>query len=215
MACNASTDSCVELKTVIVGDSDVGKTSLCLRFCHGKVTPVNPTIGASFLQKRVEMQEGCDDGPRTTTQVVLQLWDTAGQERFRSMSPMYFRNAKAALIVFDASKEYSVQKLSRWRQDLLAYADQGVVIALVGNKCDVRTDDGPSLAAAQEFAESVGAPFYETSAYTGVGVEDAFMGVAEGALRLHRTATAEQAAAAQAERLRLDAERAKRNASCC
>lgn len=43
------------------------------------------------------------------------------------MSPMYFRNAKAALIVFDASRDYSVQKLARWRQDLLAYADQGVV----------------------------------------------------------------------------------------
>src|SRR5690348_13120236 len=49
--------------------------------------------------------------------------------RFRSMSPMYFRNAKAALIVFDVGKEYSVHKLARWRQDLLQYADDGVVSA--------------------------------------------------------------------------------------
>ena len=39
------------------------------------------------------------------TEVVFQLWDTAGQERFRSMAPMYYRGAKAAVIVFDATKD--------------------------------------------------------------------------------------------------------------
>jgi hypothetical protein len=40
---------------------------------------------------------------------------------------MYYRNAKAAFIVFDLSKGCSVQKLERWRQDLLQFADDGVV----------------------------------------------------------------------------------------
>lgn len=59
---------------------DVGKTSLSMRYCHGEF-PENatPTIGASFLQRRVAV-----DG----TEVSLQIWDTAGQERFRSMAPM-------------------------------------------------------------------------------------------------------------------------------
>jgi Ras family len=47
--------------------------------------------------------------------------------RFRSMAPMYYRGAKAALIVFDLSKGYTVQKLARWRHDLLQYAEEGVV----------------------------------------------------------------------------------------
>ena len=69
--------SLLETKVCIIGDSDVGKTSLSTRFCHGEF-PENatPTIGASFLQKRVVIQN-CE--------INLQIWDTAGQERFRSM----------------------------------------------------------------------------------------------------------------------------------
>ncbi len=75
----------MELKTVVVGDTDVGKTSLSARFCHGAVPPMaTPTIGASFLQKRLEVVV---DGA-APVEVLLQLWDTAGQERFRSMAPM-------------------------------------------------------------------------------------------------------------------------------
>ncbi len=70
----------LEVKVCIIGDTDVGKTSLSMRYCHGEF-PENatPTIGASFLQRRVAV-----DG----TEISLQIWDTAGQERFRSMAPM-------------------------------------------------------------------------------------------------------------------------------
>ena len=73
----------VEIKVCIIGDTDVGKSTLSKRYCEG-VTPENttPTIGASFLQKRLTV-DGCD--------ISLQIWDTAGQERFRSMTPMYYR----------------------------------------------------------------------------------------------------------------------------
>mmetsp|Transcript_9217 Transcript_9217/g.31742 ORF Transcript_9217/g.31742 Transcript_9217/m.31742 type:complete len:105 (+) Transcript_9217:63-377(+) len=83
----------LEIKTVVVGDTDAGKTSLSERFCYGD-TPLcsNPTIGASFLQKRVYVQDEAGEGSHS---VALQLWDTAGQERFRSMAPMYYRGATA------------------------------------------------------------------------------------------------------------------------
>ena len=64
----------VQVKTVIVGDLSVGKTSLVARFCHGEFPEgTTTTIGASFLQKRIEVE-------RST--VELQLWDTAGHERY-------------------------------------------------------------------------------------------------------------------------------------
>jgi GTPase SAR1 family protein len=64
----------MELKTVIIGETDVGKTSLSSRFCHGGLPALTtPTIGASFLQKRIDVQV---DGE--VTEVVLQLWDTGG-----------------------------------------------------------------------------------------------------------------------------------------
>ena len=46
--------------------------------------------------------------------MILQIWDTAGQERFRSMAPMYYRNAKAAILVFDVTKEQSFLKVKEW-----------------------------------------------------------------------------------------------------
>jgi GTPase SAR1 family protein len=89
-------DTIEELKLVIVGDSDVGKTSLCMRYCHGAAVAVSPTIGASFLQKRTSVAEDvseirssggdsgnvdADEKGVVKTEVVMQLWDTAGQER--------------------------------------------------------------------------------------------------------------------------------------
>mmetsp|Transcript_24684 Transcript_24684/g.81850 ORF Transcript_24684/g.81850 Transcript_24684/m.81850 type:complete len:98 (-) Transcript_24684:704-997(-) len=54
--------------------------------------------------------------PPFRTQVALQLWDTAGQERFRSMAPMYYRGATAAIIVFDSSKEFAWDAIKTWQK---------------------------------------------------------------------------------------------------
>lgn len=44
----------------------------------------------------------------------VQVWDTAGQERFRSMAPMYYRNANAALLVFDITHYYTFTSIKSW-----------------------------------------------------------------------------------------------------
>jgi len=86
----------VELKVVVCGDSGTGKTSLTSHFALGTAPPSPAsTVGASFLQKRLQTS--------AESEVCLQLWDTAGQERFRAMAPMYYRNAKGAVIVVDCS----------------------------------------------------------------------------------------------------------------
>ena len=67
----------MEVKVCIIGDTDVGKTSLSMRYCHGDFPESSsPTIGASFLQRRVLVDN---------TEISLQIWDTAGQGGFRSM----------------------------------------------------------------------------------------------------------------------------------
>lgn len=102
----------LDRKLVIIGPTDVGKTSITMRYCHGSFsTPTSATIGASFLQAR-------DRGRRRrrAAKLTLQIWDTAGQERFRSMAPMYYRNAKAAILVFDLQSEASFEKIKEWLQ---------------------------------------------------------------------------------------------------
>ena len=62
------------LKIVVLGDADVGKTSLLMRYTQGK-EPKNmkPTIGADFQKKEVVVDN---------TVVTVQIWDTAGQEKY-------------------------------------------------------------------------------------------------------------------------------------
>eukprot|EP01038_Epipyxis_sp_PR26KG_P005436 gene5436-7529_t len=154
----------LEVKVCIIGDTDVGKTSLSTRYCHGEF-PENstPTIGASFLQRRVLV-----DG----TEISLQIWDTAGQERFRSMAPMYYRGAKAAICVFDVTNEESLNRISTWLRDLKAHADPNVVICLAGNKCDKKpTFD---LTKCDALAASIGGTLFLTSALTGEGIHEVF-----------------------------------------
>lgn len=69
----------------------MGKTCFSYRYCNGEFPDqVTPTIGASFLQKKLKIDD---------IDILLQVWDTAGQERFRSMAPMYYRGAKLAFLV--------------------------------------------------------------------------------------------------------------------
>jgi small GTP-binding protein len=154
----------IEVKVCIIGDTDVGKTSLSTRYCHGEF-PENstPTIGASFLQRRVVVDN---------VEISLQIWDTAGQERFRSMAPMYYRGAKAAICVFDVTNEESFNRVTTWLRDLRAHADPNVVICLAGNKADkTPTFD---LSKCESLARTLGGSFFKTSALTGEGVQEIF-----------------------------------------
>ena len=64
--------------------------------------------------------------------VKFQLWDTAGQERYRSLAPMYYRGAVAAIVVYDITDEESYDGAISWIKELRVRGDPNVVIALVG-----------------------------------------------------------------------------------
>ncbi len=53
---------------------------------------------------------------------------------------MYYRNAQAALVVYDLTKPTSLIKAKHWVAELQRQASPGIVIALVGNKLDLCTD---------------------------------------------------------------------------
>jgi len=137
-----------------------------------------PTIGAAFLTQK------CDLEDRT---VKFEIWDTAGQERFASLAPMYYRNAQAALVVYDLTKAATLQKAKHWVSELRRQANPNIVIALVGNKLDLCIDGAEedrrmvSKEEAQSYAEEDGNDllFLETSAKSGVNVRAVFEAIAE------------------------------------
>lgn len=92
-----------------------------------------------------------------TRTIKFEIWDTAGQERFASLAPMYYRNAQAALVVYDVTKPSSLTKAKHWVAELQRQASPGIVIALVGNKLDLTNDGGDAagvLAAPEVQSES-------------------------------------------------------------
>ena len=121
MAASAS-----HFKLVLLGNAGVGKSCLVLRFVRGEfVDDLDTTVGAAFLTKTVTL----DGAP-----VKVEIWDTAGQERYRSLAPMYYRGAQAAVVVFDLTSRDSFEGAKGWVKELQKKADPQVVIALAGNK---------------------------------------------------------------------------------
>lgn len=155
---NHTTNRIKVYKIIVVGDSNVGKTSLTYRFCEGKFLETSDaTIGVDFRERTVNV-DGED--------IKLQLWDTAGQERFRkSMVQHYYRNVHAVIIVYDVTKQSSFQALLQWVEECDKH-DLGYEIPriLVGNKCDCEELQAVNTNVAQRFADQHNMPLFETSA---------------------------------------------------
>nr|CAD7429199.1 unnamed protein product [Timema monikensis] len=120
--------------------------------------------------------------------LTAQVWDTAGQERFRSMAPMYYRNANAALLVFDITQYDSLTSVKSWVKELKRNVQEPMVLCLVGNKCDLEVERKVSKDEALQYACSIGATYFESSALHDQGIEEVFLNVALGLIRLsHET----------------------------
>ncbi|CAL8274150.1 unnamed protein product [Lota lota] len=173
----------IAFKVMLVGDSGVGKTCLLVRFKDGAFLAGSfiSTVGIDFRNKVLDI-----DGVK----VKLQIWDTAGQERFRSVTHAYYRDAHALLLLYDVTNKTSFDNTRAWLAEINEYAQEDVVLMLLGNKADsthervVKKEDGESLA--KEF----GVPFMETSARSGLNVELAFTALAK-ALRHRSSAEAD------------------------
>ncbi|CAM9136073.1 unnamed protein product [Scytosiphon promiscuus] len=179
----------VLVKIVVLGCSNVGKTSLMKRYAAGDFTDYRrPTIGADFMTK--ELVEG--DQP-----MLLQIWDTAGQERFHggSLGSGFFRGANAALLVYDVSCAVSFEQVAMWREELLVRLDvdpHDFPIVVIGNKMDLAIGlpmdgvQGVDKKRVLKWCEMQGMGHIETSAKDGTGVEVAMQAVAALALEQKR-----------------------------
>ncbi|KAH7047380.1 ras family-domain-containing protein [Macrophomina phaseolina] len=143
------------VKLVLLGEAAVGKSSLVMRFVNNDFQEnKEPTIGAAFLTQK------CNLPTRT---IKFEIWDTAGQERFASLAPMYYRNAQAALVVYDITKASSLTKAQHWVAELQRQASPGIVIALVGNKADLVEGDTGAAEAEELTAPAAPEPAAETT----------------------------------------------------
>ncbi|XP_006821417.1 ras-related protein Rab-5B-like [Saccoglossus kowalevskii] len=155
-------------KMVVVGESSVGKTCLSVRFTCREYHDQPPTIGAEFTVNRIHV------GDRL---VKFQIWDTAGAEKYHCIAPMYYRNVQAGLVVYDITSKNSYERAKSWVKELKESTERGVliIIALAGNKADLEDERMVDSEEAQSYAKANGLMFMETSAKTGLNVNDVFM----------------------------------------
>merc|ERR1712070_842392 len=153
-----------------------------------------PTIGAAFLTQTVTLDDAT---------VKFEIWDTAGQERYKSLAPMYYRGAAAAVIVYDVTSSQSFDGAKAWVAEL---GEKDMVLALLGNKVDLATEKrAVETAQAEAFARDKGLIFMETSAKTGVNVQEIFQAIA-GSLELAKKKSPDDSVSIQ---------QADRGSSCC
>ena len=153
-------------KVVLIGDSGVGKSNLLSRFTKNEFNlESKTTIGVEFATKSIEVGDKI---------IKAQIWDTAGQERYRAITSAYYRGAVAALLVYDITKKNTFENAAKWLQELKDYADDNIVVMLVGNKTDLNNLRDVKVDEAKKFADDNGLAFIETSALDSTNVVDAF-----------------------------------------
>ena len=153
-------------KVLLLGNSDVGKSSLLLRFVDSVWNETFvPTIGVDFKVKTVEIGD---------KKVKMQIWDTAGQERFRNVISTYFRGGNGLLLIYDITNKDSFKNLESWLIEIEKNASENILKILIGNKSDLEEDREISKEEGQAFANRNGMQFMETSAKMNTNVDEAF-----------------------------------------
>lgn len=151
-----------KFKVILLGNIDVGKTSLIVRFTED-----------TFSETAKEIDQKSRDIKHNGAVAKIILTDTAGQERFRTLTSSYYRNADAIVVVYDVTDSESFEDVEGHITEGSRYSQRSQKF-LVGNKMDLQdqravpTNDGKML------ASRFGVDFFETSALSGQNVDELF-----------------------------------------
>ena len=155
-------------KLIIIGDTDVGKSSIITRYTSNKFNNISldTTIGIDFKIKILNLDDRI---------IKLHIWDTAGQERYRTITNAYYNGVHGILLVYDVNNINSLNNITRWIDDINKSVNKSKSIAkiIIGNKIDIQHDDN-ILKVATNLAMENKIDLVFTSAKNGQGVDDLF-----------------------------------------
>ena len=162
----------VENKVVLIGESGVGKTCILDQFINQEFhEELESTITAQFCRKDFEFPDG--------KKISLDIWDTAGQEKYRALAKIFYKDAKAIILVYDVTSKKSFDEIKNyWYEQIKQLGSENIVIAIAANKYDLYEEKQVSNEEGEEFAKSIGAIFVSTSAKNASGINDLFENIA-------------------------------------
>jgi small GTP-binding protein len=105
-----ATDDFKIFKVIVIGDSGVGKSSFIHRYVNGTYSEFRrTTIGLDFVEHMFQWDP--------LTSIRLHFWDIPGQERLRTQPKLFYRDARAILVMFDASRPATLTQARSWKQE--------------------------------------------------------------------------------------------------
>ena len=159
----------ISVKVVLLGESGVGKTSIISQYTTKKFNPrCSTSVSAQFISKTIQF-------PEFEKSIKFDIWDTVGQEKYRSLTKIFYRDAKVIVFVYDITTEYSFNQLKEyWYQETLNTTESTPLMAVVANKSDLYADQKVNNKDGKEFAEKINAIFQTTSAMSDTGINTLF-----------------------------------------
>ena len=153
---------------IILGETQVGKTSLINRFdsnsfIHNTLT----TLGIDNIRTKITL--------KNKKEIELSVYDTAGQERYQTITTSFYKKANGAIIVYSITDNFSFEKITHWLEQVKENSPEGTIIYLIGNKCDDENNRVISKNKGEELAKKYNIKFYETSEKKNINVEKIFI----------------------------------------
>jgi len=153
-------------KIIIVGSGGVGKSALTSQFMYGEFVEEYEPTSADAYRKKIEL-----DGE----QMNLDILDTAGQEEYAAMRDNYYRTGEGFLCVYSITIEDSWRQMKEFHEQIQRVTEnEEMPFVVVGNKADLEEKRQVSYKQGKELADTLHAPFFETSAKTNTNVAEAF-----------------------------------------
>eukprot|EP00753_Platysulcus_tardus_P004688 PLAT12581.1.p1 GENE.PLAT12581.1~~PLAT12581.1.p1 ORF type:complete len:296 (+),score=108.17 PLAT12581.1:37-888(+) len=160
----------VVVKVGMVGDAQVGKTSLMVKYVEGKFDEdYIQTLGVNFMEKTINIR---------STEITFSIWDLGGQREFISMLPLVCNDAVAILFMFDLSRRSTLNSIKEWYRQARGL-NKTAYPFLIGTKYDYFAGFAPEdqrdiTKQAMKFAKAMKAPLIFTSASHSVNVQKIF-----------------------------------------
>lgn len=170
-------------KVILVGDPNVGKTSLLARYIDGQFREEYvQTVGANFLIKEIELK-GLLDKVELNDELKqdigkkgfkLYFWDICGQQDKLIVTEYYFHQAVGAMVVFNIVNQKSLENLDFWMSKLKELSGE-IPFVIVGNKTDLTEEEKPiDKKIVSNKLKQFGVECIETSAKLNDNVDAAF-----------------------------------------
>ena len=152
---NNDNEKVIPVKLIIIGSVNVGKTSLLARYATGKFQQIlKSTSNASFIVKNKIVNN---------QNYEIKLWDTAGQERYRSLTKIFIKEAKIALLVYSIDDLNSFKDLNMWLNIVREVNNNQIILGIAANKADLYKNASVKDEEGKKYAKEIGAEWRSTS----------------------------------------------------